>query len=399
MKILQLTNRIPYPLNDGGNIGVMYYTQGFLNAGVELSMLAMNTSRHFVDTATLPALFKQLRHFVAVPVDNRIRPLAAFICLLRNRSYNIERFISREVAQALVRLLQETSFDIVQLEGLYLVPYVPLIRKYSKAKISIRQHNVEFRIWERLAAGESGLKKWYLSTLAGQLRRFETRHINDYDLILPISQQEAATLQDLGATSDMMVHPFGIAVEDMPFCPVTTPPIRLYHIGAMDWQPNQESVNWLLEKVWPLVSAALPEARLYLAGRNMPEEYFQKKWPQVEVVGEVADARAFEQDKSILLVPLLSGGGVRIKIFQGMAMGKAVVTTTIGLEGIAARADKEVCVADDPEHFAGKIIELVRDPAKIGALGQGGRHLMEQEYDQTRLIAGLIDKYKSLCTA
>jgi len=396
MTILQLTNRIPYPLNDGGNIGVMYYTKGFLDAGIRLSMLAMNTSRHYIDPESLPEIFDRLEHFVTVPVNNDIRPLDALKNLIKGKSYNIQRFISPEVKQALIQLLKQNNFDIVQLEGLYLTAYIPIIRQYSKAKISIRQHNVEFRIWERLAAGNRGLKKWYLTQLAKQLKQYELQHLNDYDLILAISKQEEMTFKELGARIPIMVHPFGIAVKKIPFQPSWQPPLSVYHIGAMDWLPNQQSVNWLLEKVWPQVVKVVPEARLFLAGRNMPPFYRQRKWPQVEVVGEVPDAASFESDKSILVVPLLSGGGVRIKIFQGMAMGKAVVTTTIGLEGIEAEGGKEVLVADQAGDFAQEIIYLLQHPDKIKQIGTAARELMNTYYDQEKLIAKLLKTYSQI---
>ncbi len=397
LKILQLVNRIPYPLHDGGSIGIHYYTEGFLQAGVALSMLAMNTTRHWVDISTLPPLYRQLQHFEAVEVDNRIKPLAAFINLFKGTSYNIDRFVSDKYKQALIRLLQQEDFDIVQLEGLYVAPYIDTIRQYSKAKIAIRQHNVEFRIWERLAAQAGNpLKKAYLNLLAGRLKRFELDHINDYDLILPISREDEAFYRSLGCRKPLFLHPFGIDVDQIPFCPSDSQPLSLYHIGAMDWLPNQESVNWLLEKVMPLVQQALPETKLYLAGRNMPEHYFRNQWPNVEVLGEVPDALAFERDKSILVVPLLSGGGVRIKIFQGMAMGKTIITTAIGMEGIEARDGTHVFVADTPEAFAQQITELVQSPAKIRETGIAARALMEEKYNRKQLIAALLARYETL---
>lgn len=397
LKILQLVNRIPYPLHDGGSIGIHYYTEGFIQAGVDLSMLAMNTTRHWVDTGKLPPLYGKLRHFEAIEVDNRIKPRDAFLNLFGSSSYNIDRFISAEFEQALVRLLQQENFDVVQLEGLYVVPYVAAIRKHSKAKIVIRQHNIEFRIWERLAAkARNPLKKAYLKLLARRLKRFELDHRNDYDLVLPISREDELFYQELGVQKPMFLHPFGIDVSAVPFCPSDAVPVSLYHIGAMDWLPNQESVNWLLEKVMPLVQEQLPETKLYLAGRNMPEYYFRNQWPEVEVLGEVPDALAFERDKSILVVPLLSGGGVRIKIFQGMAMGKTIITTAIGLEGIEAEDRKQVLIADTPEAFAQKIAEVGRNPEKIREMGTAARKLMEEKYDRTQLIASLLRRYEDL---
>lgn len=397
MKILQLVNRIPYPLNDGGSIGIHYYTEGFLQAGVSLSMLAMNTTRHWVDTAKLPPLYDKIEHFEAIKVDNRIKPLDAFLNLFKGTSYNIDRFISEAYEQALIRLLQQEAFDVVQLEGLYLAPYIRTIRKHSKAKISIRQHNIEYRIWERLARQAfNPFKKAYLYLLARRLKQFELQHLQDYDLILPISREDARLYKELGAQQPMYLHPFGIDVAQVPFCPSEQQPLSLYHIGAMDWLPNQESVDWLLHKVMPLVRKRLPGTKLYLAGRNMPERYLKLKATQVEVLGEVPDALAFERDKSILVVPLLSGGGVRIKIFQGMAMGKTIITTPVGLEGIEAADGVQVLVADTPEAFADKIAAVVQAPEKIAELGAAARRLMEEKYDRKRLIKALLERYAAL---
>ncbi|PSK94755.1 glycosyltransferase family 4 protein [Taibaiella chishuiensis] len=397
MKILQLVNRIPYPLNDGGSLGIHYYTQGFIDAGVRLSMLAMNTTRHWVEEQNLPPLYRQLEHFVTVKVDNRVKPLPALLNLFGSSSYNIDRFVTTGYRNALVALLQQETFDVIQLESLFLVPYIPVIRQYSKAKVVIRQHNIEYRIWERLAAQAGNpLKKWYLRLLARRLKQFELRHLDDYDLILPISEADLQLLQALGVRKPMFLHPFGIDMAHIPYCPATEQPLSLYHIGAMDWLPNQESVNWLLEQVMPLVSRELPCIKLHLAGRNMPEYYLKNTWPNVVVAGEVPDAMAFERDKSMLLVPLLSGGGVRIKIFQGMAMGKTIVTTPVGLEGIEARDGQDVLVAETPEAFARKIIGVVREPGQLTAIGTAARRLIEEKYDRKKLIAALLDRYRRL---
>lgn len=397
MKLLQLVNRIPYPLNDGGNLAVYACTEGFLQAGVSVSMLAMNTVRHHVAINELPGRYKQLEHFKAIDVDNRVKPLAAFLNLFKGSSYNIERFISREYKTALIDLLKKEAFDIIQLEGLFLVPYIKTIRKYSKAKVVLRQHNIEFRIWERLAAQTPNpVKKFYLHLLAARLKKFELRHLNDYDLILPISEEDGNFMAALGTQVPLFFHPFSVEADQIAFLPSDKQPLSLYHIGAMDWRPNQESVNWLLEKVMPAIQLQLPQTKLYLAGRNMPEYYSKNHWPNVTVLGEVPDALSFERDKSILVVPLLSGGGVRIKIFQAMAMGKTIITTSIGLEGIDAQDGIQVMVADDPQTFIDKIIKTVQNPEIIQDMGKAARNLIEEKYDRKKRISDLLKRYETL---
>jgi glycosyltransferase involved in cell wall biosynthesis len=398
MRILQVTNRIPFPLNDGGNIGVHYYTEGFLNAGVQLSLLAMNTTRHWVDISKLPPLYNRLHRFETVTVDNRIKPLDAFVNLFQTSSYNINRFVSKAFEHKLIDMLQEQPYDIIQLEGLFLVPYIATIRKYTTAKIAIRQHNIEFNIWERLTAqAQNPLKKWYLKLLTKRLKRFELAHIHDYDLVLPISNRDAQAYQALGCTKPIYLHPFGVDVQNIPFTPYHQgQAISLYHLGAMDWLPNQESVDWLLEHVMPQLAQEIPWLKLYLAGRNMPQKYFELQLPNVVVMGEVPDAQTFERDKSILVVPLLSGGGVRIKIFQAMAMGKMIITSSVGVEGIEAQHGLHIILADTPKQFIEAIHTAIKNPQTIAQMGVQARNLIETQYDRQQLIQALLQRYGQL---
>lgn len=397
MRILQLVNRFPYPLNDGGNLGVYFFTEGFQEAGVTLSMLAMNTTRHWINTEDLPDIFKQLDYFEAVKVDNRIRPFPAFLNLFTDKSYHVTRFLSKEYEKALCNLLSRKTFDIIQLEGLYLMPYIPVIRKHSQAKIVLRQHNAEYIIWERLAQQEANpLKKKYLDLLTRRLKKFETESLNKVDFLLPISQKDADVFKGLGRTKPFKIQSYGLNAEDIPFHPNAEPPICLYHIGAMDWQPNMEAIAYFIEQVMPKINRTLPELTLHLAGRNMPQHFLNQKNKQIIIHGEVPDAAAFEKDKSILVVPLLSGGGIRIKILKAMAMGKAVVSTPVGLEGINIKDGVEAIIADDPEEMAEKIIALAQNPNKILDMAQKARQFIIDNHNQPKLIKELLESYEEL---
>lgn len=397
MKILQLVNRIPYPLNDGGNLAVHFYTEGFLNAGVSLSMLAMNTTKHWVSVEKLPDIFNRLSFFKTIKVDNRVRPLPALGNLFSQKSYNIIRFVSKDFERALINLLKQQSFDIIQLEGLYLMPYIDIIRRFSKAKVVLRQHNAEFIIWKRLAHQEQNpIKKQYLRLLTRRLKDFEIKSLNKADFILAISETDAAVFRKMGAAKPTHIQSFGFNLNNLPFMPNNKLPISLYHIGAMDWLPNKEGILFFINKVMPLIVKRLPETKLHLAGRNMPEYFFKHQWPNVIIHGEVPDATAFEQDKSILVVPLLAGGGVRIKVFRAMALGKAIVSTSVGVEGIRVTNGREAIIADSAENIAEQIIQLVNNPQNILTLGQQARALMEKQYNQPKMIDELLNIYEDL---
>lgn len=399
MRILVLCSRVPYPLHDGGNLAVSNLMAGLLDAGIGLSMLTMNTSRHQVDLKQLPPIFNRLDTFKTVAVDNSIKPMAALKALISGTSYNLERFITTSFETALAALLKANQYDIILLEGLYVTPYLSAIRKHSKAKICYRQHNVEFQIWERLAKNSTHfLKRFYLGRLAKALKKYELQHLNDYDSIAAISPVDAEMYQALGCHIPIVDIPYSLKTKttgNVPALADITP--KFYHIGAMDWQPNEEAITWFLEKVWPLVIAAAPEAQLFLAGRNMSAYFLEGSWPNVHIAGEVPDADAFEADKQILVVPLHSGGGIRIKILEAMSKEKAVIATPVAMQGLHAMANgEEVLLADTPEDFARACLALIRDPRQVQQLGEKAKKLIQSYYNQELVINKLLQHFNSI---
>lgn len=394
-----LCSRVPYPLHDGGNLAVNNLLEGFLKQGVALSLLSMNTSKHWVNDDELPVYYTQLQSYKTIKVDNRIKPLAAIFSFIKGSSYNLQRFITKQFDAALIEILKTQEFDIILLEGLYVSPYLLTIRQHSKAKICYRQHNVEFQIWERLAHNSNNfLKRIYLNQLAAALKKYELKHLNYYDSIAAISPIDAIIYKKLGCTIPIIDIPFSLTEQELQAGQSSfKSPIKLYHIGAMDWQPNVEGMLWFLRYVWPQVIKAVPSAELYLAGRNMPEQFQSGMWSNVYVLGEVPDAGAFESDKHILIVPLQSGGGLRIKILKAMANGKSIVSTTVGLQGIEAAKDQcDVLLADDADTFSDACIRLLLDTEAAQQLGQNAQNLAQTHYNQNIVINKLLQHFQSL---
>jgi len=173
MRILQLTNKPPWPDKDGGAIAMLNLTRGFYRLGHEVTILSMNTLKHHTRKEEIPPEVRKLADFRFAEVPAPVSPLSALGNLLFSRlPYNAVRFISGSYRNALTSLLKEKDFDIVQLEGLYLCPYIPLIRAHSKALIAYRAHNIEAEIWQRTAALTSGLKKVYLQILSRRIALF-----------------------------------------------------------------------------------------------------------------------------------------------------------------------------------------------------------------------------------
>lgn len=396
MKILLLCKKFPYPTKDGESIAVHTLSKALSEQGCELSMLAMNTSKHRFKAEKYPKEADHLRRIRTVPVDNRVKKIPAFLNLFSSKSYHIDRFVSPVYADTLRQMLTEEKYDIVQLETLYLTPYIPIIRKYApNARISMRSHNVEHEIWERITSNTSfAPKRWYLRHLTHKLYRYEQSAMQDFDLMLAITERDLRRFRALGYQKPAVVTPIGLAPDQ--FCPAQDAPhpqLSVSFIGSLDWMPNLEGLEWFIKKAWPLIEARYPNLKLHIAGRNTPKSLYKLNSPHIEVHGEVPCSSTFIHQHEIMVVPLLSGSGMRAKILEGMALGKTVITTSIGLEGIEARDREEVLIADDPQAFVEAFAFALDTKGRLQDIGERGRRFVYDAYDSGRIAKRVVDLY------
>lgn len=394
MRILQILNRVPWPLKDGGSIGYYNFIKGYHDAGCEVTVAALNTSKHYVET--LPDDLTGIAAWHTVEIDNRIKPVRALLNLFGSSSYNIERFISRKFERMLGNLLQKQTFDVIIIESLFMAPYIDVIRNNSNALLVLRQHNVEHLIWQTLAdTAHHPLKKWYLNLLAKRLLKFEQQQLNKVDLITTVTEDDATVFREMGCIKPIKPFPLGIMIArgNKPHAAPEIPSV--FHIGSMEWLPNQEAVRWFIEEVWQVASSQYPSLSFYVAGRGMPESFKKLEGGNLHMIGEVDDAAEFMQQKQIMIVPLFSGSGIRVKILEAMAQGKAIISTTLGAQGIAYEKGKHLLIADNSQEFIKAIDLLVMNPQLAGALGDNARQLIDQQYDNTKVIAGVLSFYNT----
>ncbi len=396
LSILQICKKYPYPLKDGESIAINNLSRSLAGAGARVSMLAMNTARHPYKGSGTPPAFDHYDRVDTVPVDNRIKLWAAFRNLFSTDSYHISRFVSEAFAKKLTELLQHRSFDIIQLETVYLVPYIPVIRKYSKALICLRAHNLEHEIWERIVRNTpAGPKRWYLQHLTTKLHRYEVNALQQFDLLAAITRRDLEAFQKLGFAGEAVVCPIGLDLADY-----QRPELQLNghlsmsFIGSLDWMPNIEGLQWFLQKVWPEAHKQWPSVRLHIAGRNTPDWLKSRPELGITVHGEVPDAADFINEHPLMVVPLLSGSGMRAKILEGMALGKVVITTRLGLEGIDAEPGKDVLVADNLDEFREALAMVLRDPQQLTRMGERARSLVSTHYDSSRIGERLLATYQ-----
>lgn len=397
MNILQLCNKVPYPPKDGGCLAMHALTDGLTNEGNKVTVFAINTSKHFVEIEKLPAEYIRKTAITAVFVDTRVKMLDALFNLFSCESYNIKRFYSKIFEEKLIALLKHEQFDIVQLESIYVSMYSDVIRKYSKAKIVLRAHNVEHKIWERnVKQARNPLKKAYLSLLAKRLKRYELSCLKNVDAIVAITKEDELYFKNAGFDRPMITAPFGIELKHIGQFPATMHTWDVFHLGAMDWLPNIEGVNWFLENVWDKVIALHPEVKLYLAGKNMnPEALSAGKRRGVVLAGEIENAHEFMQSKGIMIVPLFAGGGMRVKLIEGLVMGKTIVTTAIGAEGVNCTNNKNCLIANTPDEFVMAIDKCLRDEQFCVTIGKNAQDLIKEKYNNAAICNALNDFYKN----
>jgi glycosyltransferase involved in cell wall biosynthesis len=386
MRILQFCNKSPYPPKEGGPIAMNALTQLFIRQGHRVKVLAINTPKYTVQTENIDPLYAQKTEIELVWVDTRFRVRGALKSLLRNTSYHVDRFRSKRLAQKLKEILLQEDFDVVILETVYLSDYVHIIREHSSAEIVLRAHNVEHLIWKQIAKNTpKGIKKSYLSLLAKQLEQFEKQAISFFDTIFCISPADAHWFREQNSDVAVKVVPFGVDIDDTPQKAIPFRCDNLFSIASMDWYPNLEGIQWFLDNVWEKIHALYPELVFRIAGRNMPVSLKRLQIQHVEVVGEVLDAQLFMRENGILIVPLWSGSGVRIKIIEAMATGKVVITTSIGLEGIMATDREHVLIADTPQMFVEAVKFCMDNPMACEQIGKNAQLLIKETHNNNRI--------------
>lgn len=398
MRILQLCKKFPFPLKDGESIAVTYLSKAFADLGCEVTLLSMNTTKHYIDTDQLPEDYNHYKHIHTTVVDNRLKWHKALSNLFTEDSYHVSRFVSEEYRQQLINLLQTNEYDVIQLETMYLTPYIETIREHSSAIISLRAHNIEYEIWERIASNTKFLlKRLYLNHLAKKLRNYELQNLNEYDYLVAISDRDLFKFKTLGYKNGAMTSPVGLDLREyQDFTNTQYKPLTLCFIGALDWIPNRSGLDWFLSEVWPEVLRSFPTAEFHIAGRHTPQELLALKMKGVIVHGEVDDSRKFMATYGPMVVPLFSGSGMRVKIIEGMALGKCIISTSIGMEGINVAHKHEIFVANTTKEFVDVINDIFNNPIRQNQVGKNAQRFVQKTYDYKKIAQDLISKYKTL---
>jgi len=277
------------------------------------------------------------------------------------------------------RRIRTGTLDVCVTDFLYAAPNVPFD---GSVPVVLFEHNVEHMIWKRLAlVARQPLRRALLEIEWRKLQRSEARFCARAHLTLAVSDADRSALSALAPSAACRVVPTG--VDTTYFCPngAQPRPAEIVFTGSMDWYPNEDAILYFTDEILPLVRAAVPAATVCVVGRNpSPQLRATVERAGGQVTGTVPDVRPFVDRAAVYIVPLRVGGGTRLKLFEALAMGKAVVSTTIGAEGLPIEPDAHFIQADGPHAFADAVVSLLRDPRRRHALGAAGRQLVEEHF-------------------
>ncbi|HEY3266703.1 MAG TPA: glycosyltransferase [Armatimonadota bacterium] len=384
MHVLFVSTRSPYPLN-GGHPLRTYHT------------LREAAKRHYVSFLTfiqhedewdgLSVLEEFCEDVVALPVpaDERKAALGAGLVgnIASRRPFVAQKYETHAMRHAIRQVVETSPVDLLHLDMLPLSVYR---RDAGLVPVVQVDHNVEYILLERRAKTEGGLARMFWAQQARRLKRFEAEAIGAATRTIAVSDIDAAILRELAPGAEVRTVPNGVDVDF--FEPADQPPEpdELVFVGAMTHYPNVDSVRFFVDEIWPRIRAVRPNAHFTVIGPHPPESVLAYgRLPGVTVAGLVPDIRPFVAKAAVYVVPLRVGGGTRLKILDAMAMGKAIVSTAVGCEGLEVTDGADIAVEDTPDAFAARVLGFMADATARDSMGRAARATAERLYGWPRL--------------
>lgn len=400
MKILVVAHKPPYPPIDGGTLATLNMCLGLAKAGNQVSVITLSTPKHPGSIERIPPEIHGLINFQIhhISLSNSIIRNILNIFLSR-QPYNIVRYINSNFKKLLRRSIQEKEFDLIQLEGLYLTPYINSIRKVFNGPVVLRAHNVEHHIWGNLARDEENLfKKLYFRVLAKRLATVEKKIYKKVDALIAISNPDLEWFRNNDFNKPSICIPAGYFPNKKKYDIEPQENPTICYIGALDWLPNTEGLFWFIDWVWPRIQSEIPNIEFHIAGRNASEELAERLMVERNIIfhGQVADSAEFLSKCKIMIVPLLSGSGIRVKIIEGMFLNRAIVATSIAVKGIDAIHNEHILIADSPEVFAISACNLINSEEIANRIAMKAQEFATEHYDAKNLAVKLTEFYKNL---
>ncbi|MBB3047834.1 glycosyltransferase involved in cell wall biosynthesis [Litorivivens lipolytica] len=378
-----------WPLNTGGRLRSFYLLQALSRWH---NVTVVTTHGPADDPEGLKAQLANCRKLHSIPYCPAKKNSARFLFALARSLLStlpVDLYKNRipAVKKIVSQLLDSDAYDICIADFLVAMPNLP---QQLDIPLLFFEHNVEYMIWQRLEKVQSRVLTRVLLALEWRkMRRYELRCCRRAGMTLAVSKDDQALLSEGAPQGDIVSIATGVDVDYFqPDRTVVELPAEIVFTGSMDWHPNEDAMLYFIDAIWPRILREVPEAATTMVGRN-PSRKLRDAADAVGIrlTGTVVDVRPYIAKAAVYVVPLRVGGGTRLKIYEALAMGKAVVSTTIGAEGLPLVDGNHIAIADDPETFAATTVNLIRNQAARESLALNGRELVVQQYSWERVGA------------
>jgi sugar transferase (PEP-CTERM/EpsH1 system associated) len=336
---------------------------------------------------------------LGLPVPKSLAEMRDYsFSLLSPRPYNITKYCRPEVRRELRALLQGESYDVIVCDFLVAAGVIPWDVPTPKV---IFTHNVEAAIWRRhYEVATNPIWKAISWQEWRKMEAAERRYLRLADHVLAVSETDRDAFASFLETQKLTVIPTGVDLDYFQPMPVEEIANSLVFTGSMDWLPNEDGIAYFVDAILPLIKQQHPEVSLEVVGRS-PSRKLQalaEKEKTARLTGWVEDIRPFVARGQVCIVPLRIGGGTRLKIFEAMAMAKAVVSTSVGAEGLPVRHGENILLADTPDDFARSVMSLLRDSNQRKRLGTSARALVQERYSWPRVAESFAHALQDVIT-
>ncbi len=408
MRILFLTQVLPYPPDAGPRIKTWHVLRYLAERGDEIvlaSFVRPEEQKH------LPVLQELCTEVYPIPTRrSRIKDALYFVkSLFTGRPFLVERDDIPAMRKLINQLLKDQEFELIHADQISMAQFAgqPQPGSHTPRRI-FDAHNATWVLLERVAEGLPWYARGIVQMEARRMKRYEGQLIQSFDQTLAVTEIDRQALLQAAENHTVSPHQeinklqvIPIAVDTQQLAPVQRKPdsFNILTLGTLHYPPNADGIRWFMREVFPLVQSFVPEATLTVVGKNPPKDFFQfaeAAAGKITITGYVPELEPYLQKAALTVVPVLAGGGMRVRILEAFSRAMPVVTTTIGLEGIDAQPGKDVLVADQAKDFAQAVIQLLNDPTLQEQLAQNGRDLAIQHYDWQVVFRKIETLYNQL---
>jgi glycosyltransferase involved in cell wall biosynthesis len=393
MNILQIAPKVPFPLLDGGSIGVFNITKHLSERGNKITFLTFSLNEIDANSE-----FRKYCNLITIKKNTTNKVFGLLLSYFSKIPYIHYKYRSEEFIETIRKELSTKKYDVVHIDHIHMSYYVDFIKSNFSIPVVLREHNYETLIWERLCKWEKRfIYKIVYRTQYVKMKRHEIIECKKFDSCITVTKEDADRIIKEDSSINVKVIPAGVDLNyflksDFEYIKERT----ILFLGSLDWFPNVDAFKWFYYNIFPSLKKKYPDVVLIVIGKNPPDEIVNIKDPAVTMLGMVDDIRTYLKSANVCVVPLRIGGGMRIKILEMFATRKAVVSTVIGAEGIEVNNEEHLLIANDETAIVNAVSKILDDKNIMKHISENGYNLVCERYSWSKIAEQFEQLYMSV---